>query len=754
MVFFTNFIGGVILNLKKKVNRLVCSTLLMSSFMFASADPSSAAEPSVSVKLKNYIGNKTAVTINATGQYNFKSENSMRLDGANRFVVASKIASSTWGESAETVILANYDAFADALAAAPLAYKYKGPILLTQKDFLTAQTKQDIQALNPKEVIIVGGTGSVSAEVSRSIKEINENISVRRIGGANRFEVAQKISTELGTPGTSIVADGMNFPDALAIAPYAARKGYPILLTQPKKLPTNTEAALKANKTIKTIVVGGEASVGPGVYSKLPGADRIGGANRFEVAANVLKELKMPANRAFIATGLTFADALTGSVYAAKMNAPLLLTMPTSIPGPTMNIIDTKAISDFTVLGGTGSVSDQVMENLPAKLHSNEDYSIKKEGSNLVLFKGLTKVKDFNSSSFTLSPQKYGTSNVIKVNGLSYLGNMNFNIEGGFIRPTNIDIPLEDYLKGVLPFEMSPSWENEALKAQAVAARTFVLRKGGKLIDDTESNQVYKGYIWYDSTNKAVSETTGLALTHSSDPINSDYNLRFAQAFYYSANGGKKLTNKNSWGSSRLPYSVLENDPYDLRSESSLKDWSFNISKNQIDVNKINYKSLNDWWSSAREKDSALMDNFENYLKSDAVKLLNKTSDIKFTKVKRVEFTTSFHQDQLIEGEIELEYFEKNANSFIMSNAELKPKSVIIKTRSYNVRSLIGTRTMYSPYIKEVKESADKFTVFGGGFGHGIGLSQYGAKQMAKEGMGVRNILDFYYPGTSLTKAY
>ncbi|MBY6037080.1 cell wall-binding repeat-containing protein [Fictibacillus nanhaiensis] len=756
------------MNFNKKINRFFVSTLLISSIALTPVGKSSAAEPTVSVKLQNYIGNKTSLAINTQGQFRIQSNDSLRLDGANRFVVASKIAANSWGNGAETIILANYNAFADALSAAPLAYKYKGPILLTQKDFLTGEAKKDIQTIMPSQVIIVGGTGSVSDNVVKDIKNINSNISVRRIGGADRFEVSQKISSELGTPGTSIVANGMNFPDALAIAPYASRKGYPILLTQPNKLPSKTAEALKANKTTKTIVVGGEASVGPTVYSKLPGADRIGGADRFEVAANILKELNMSSHRAFVATGLTFADALTGSVYAAKQNAPLLLTMPNSVPSATKNIIDSKAISEFTVLGGSASVSDTVMTNLPAVLTPDQDYTVKKDGSELWLYKGSTKIKDFNASTFTLGPDKYSTSSEIRIdNNLSYLGDIKFALEGGYIRPTNENIPLEDYLKGVLPAEMSYSWEKEALKAQAVAARSFVFRKGNMAIDDSQANQVYKGYIWgpswYATSNQAVAETKGLILTHPSEVSSANPN-GVAQAFYYSSNGGKVLTNKNSWGSARLPYSVLTDDPYDLRSQSTLKNWSFSITKKQIDSKTLNTldhtktAELDNWWNNAKEADS-FMANFKNYLKS--YKYIASTSDIRIADVQDVNFTTSFNADQLINGSITFTYYEKTANGYVMeTNKEgktvLKTNTKTVERRAYDIRSMIGTSIMPSPYIKSYAENTDKtaFVINGGGFGHGIGMSQYGAKQMAREKLPYTEILKFYYPGTTPKKLY
>jgi SpoIID/LytB domain protein len=766
MGIFKIILGGDFLMFNKKINRLFVSTLLISSITLTPVGKSSAAESSVSVKLQNYIGNKTSLAINTKGQYRIQSNDSLRLDGANRFVVASKVAANSWGDNAETVILANYNAFADALSAAPLAYKYKGPILLTQKDFLTADAKKDIADIKPSQVIIVGGTGSVSAQVVQDIKSINSNITVRRIGGADRFEVAQKISSELGTPGTSIVANGMNFPDALAIAPYAARKGYPILLAQPNKLPAKTEAALESNKTTKTIVVGGEASVGKNVFSQLPGADRIGGADRFEVAANILKELKMSSQRAFVATGLTFADALTGSVYAAKMNAPLLLTMPTYVPEATKNVIDSKVISDFTVLGGTASVSNSVMAKLPAILDPDQNYTVKKYGSELWLYRGTAKVKDFNASSFTIGPDSYSTSSTIQLdNNLTYLGDMKFTIDGSYVRPINQNIPLEDYLKGVLPAEMSYSWEKEALKAQAVTARTFVYRKGNMAIDDSQLNQVYQGFTWgpsnYNTSNQAVEDTKGLILTHSSE-VTKNNPMGVAQTFYYSSNGGRTLSNMNSWGTARLPYSKSVSDPYDVKNANKYSyykgNWSFELNKKQIDTSKIDYTSsttLNNWWNTTSETDTKIMNQFKTMLKANGYEYISKTSDIKIISIDDVSFTTSFNQDQRLDGKITIKYYEKTDNGYVMEDGKLAEKTLKIERRSYDIRNMIGASSvMYSPYIKSVQDLTDKFVVNGAGYGHGIGMSQFGAKQRAAEGHKYNQILSFYFPGTSLKKLY
>ena len=71
------------------------------------------------------------------------------------------------------------------------------------------------------------------------------------------------------------------------------------------------------------------------------------------------------------------------------------------------------------------------------------------------------------------------------------MGSVNFAIESGYIRPTLENIPFEDYLKGVVPNEMPASWNVEALKAQAVAARTYSVKSIGKVVPDTTAFQVY-----------------------------------------------------------------------------------------------------------------------------------------------------------------------------------------------------------------------------------------------------------------------
>ncbi|MBS4178100.1 SpoIID/LytB domain-containing protein [Lederbergia citrea] len=286
-----------------------------------------------------------------------------RLAGVNRFEVAVNVSKEGWS-SADTVVLANWEAFGDALAATPLAYQKNAPILLTKPANLQAATKAEIQRLKPTNIIIVGGTISVSAKIEKELTSLGvKNIS--RIDGKSRYEVAYNISKELNPASKAVVAKGAIFADSLSIASYAARNGYPILLTGPDKLNSAAVKAIKEKAIKETIVVGGEISVSRSVYNQLPSPIRIGGNNRYQVSANIIKDLNLNPSKVFIATGNSFGDALTGSVLAAKQNANMVLTPAHQLPGSVKNVLDQKLVNDFLILGGPLSVSENISMNLP-----------------------------------------------------------------------------------------------------------------------------------------------------------------------------------------------------------------------------------------------------------------------------------------------------------------------------------------------------------------------------------------------------
>ncbi|WP_421381639.1 cell wall-binding repeat-containing protein [Bacillus salacetis] len=282
-----------------------------------------------------------------------------RIHGETRYETAVEVSKAGW-TSADTVVLARGDAFPDALAGAPLAYSLDAPMLLTDKEVLTGSVKEEIKRLGAKKVIILGGTTAVDNYVRYQLEGMG--LDVERIGGENRWETAANISARMGgSPEKAVVANGNNFPDALAVASYAARNGYPILLTEEDKLPRETSNALKGVED--TIVVGGPSAVNAKVFGNLPSAERYAGENRYGTAAVIAEEL-MPSYRVYVATGADFADALAGSVLAAKHNASMVLVKPGMLPDETKAALDALNANEFNVLGGENAINQSVVEQL------------------------------------------------------------------------------------------------------------------------------------------------------------------------------------------------------------------------------------------------------------------------------------------------------------------------------------------------------------------------------------------------------
>ncbi|UOQ43927.1 choice-of-anchor I family protein [Halobacillus salinarum] len=317
-----------------------------------------AAEDSPTDKPMLLAGYEVSGTVAA---YNVESLlGEKRLAGKNRYETAVEISKEGW-EQADTVVIARGDIFADALAGTPLAYKEDAPILLSHNEYLDDSIREEVSRLQAKHAIILGGPNAVSSHVQYQLSGLG--LSVERIYGDTRFGTAANVAARLdGQPEKAIVVNGDRFADALAAAPYAAKHGYPILLSKENKIPEKTELGL--TNIDSSIVIGGEGVVGPKVMSMLPDAKRYAGTNRFETAAKVVNELYESGNTAFVSTGYEFADALTGSVLAAKKNAAALLVKQNQIPDSIAKAYNDLSIEKLYILGGPGAVNEEVAEQL------------------------------------------------------------------------------------------------------------------------------------------------------------------------------------------------------------------------------------------------------------------------------------------------------------------------------------------------------------------------------------------------------
>ncbi|WP_299744225.1 cell wall-binding repeat-containing protein [uncultured Rossellomorea sp.] len=336
-----------------------------------------------------------------------------RISGENRFDTAVQISLWGWNQS-DTVVLANGQTFPDALAGGPLAYKMSAPILLTYKNRLPSETLQEIERLQAKHIYILGGTGAIDATIESILKK--KKMKITRIGGDDRFQTAAKIASYLPSK-KAIVANGRNFPDALAVAPYAAKNGVPIVLTEASTLPSSTKKI--TDQKVETIIVGGNGVISSGVESELPDTTRYGGINRYETVRNIIEGLPMEKKRAYVATGTNFADALSGSVLAAKENASILLVKKEAIPTPIKSLVN--SYDSFSILGGNNAVSSGVGEKLTGSLEEFRFQGVHLNATEEFLRSSLGDPQRIDESRFSfnwyvynLDPKKYIQYGVFK----------------------------------------------------------------------------------------------------------------------------------------------------------------------------------------------------------------------------------------------------------------------------------------------------------------------------------------------------
>lgn len=298
-----------------------------------------------------------------------------RWGGADRYEVSANIAAENFHEGV-TVYVANGLASADALAAGPVAGITRGPIVLVKRDYIPAAVQTELTWLEPSRIVILGGTGSVSAAVETQLSAYTD--SVVRWGGADRYEVAAAISAENFPDGahTVYIANGLASADALSAGPVAGLDRSPILLVKSASIPSAVAAELERLDPAKVVILGGTGSVSETVEERLAqyatSVVRWGGADRYEVSARIAEEnFPMGAGMVFVANGLASADALAAGPVATMDHGPVLLVRNSSIPAAVARELDRLNPSGIVVLGGLGSVSASVEERLAsfARVH-------------------------------------------------------------------------------------------------------------------------------------------------------------------------------------------------------------------------------------------------------------------------------------------------------------------------------------------------------------------------------------------------
>ncbi|MGG7142779.1 cell wall-binding repeat-containing protein [Clostridium nigeriense] len=291
-----------------------------------------------------------------------------RIYGSTRYETSYNLFDKGWSSS-DTVILASGVDYPDALTATPLAGKYNAPILLSRNTTLDSQPELKSTLINKgvKNVIIIGGQTAIPQVIQDQISALG--ISVRRIGGSDRYETSALIAKEVGVNnGEVALAYGLSFADGLSIASVAASKQMPILLTRTDSIPNATANFINNNNIKKTYVVGSTTVISNSVVSQTQNPERLGGLNRYETNSIIFNKFKseIDLNTIYIASGLAFPDALSSSALAAKNGNFVLLSNIRQVEGTVKNIISEikPSLNNVYVLGSNVVISDNILYGL------------------------------------------------------------------------------------------------------------------------------------------------------------------------------------------------------------------------------------------------------------------------------------------------------------------------------------------------------------------------------------------------------
>lgn len=466
-----------------------------------------------------------------------------------------------------------------------------------------------------------------------------------------------------------------------------------------------------------------------------------------------------------VSDGKISAAIITESIKAENIR---VLLKTSDYKGLYHSSIEFTATSDFTVST------------------KNKEKSYKK-GDKVTVKKG---DKLFDDGRITIKTSKEDAKiKILSINrsygNPKYRGSIEISEEDNGLIVVN-ELPLEEYLYAVIPSEMPTSYGNEALKVQAVCARSYAYRHllanslsdYGAHVDDSSTYQVYNNISENEDSVLAVKDTYGEVIKYNDDVI---------VAYYYSTSCGHTTDPASVWSNGvELPYlsgklilteeegeatqaqSKAEKQYEDLSSEKSFKNFikATDVTTYDSDFNWYRWKVTMSIKNIKKVIDSKLADRYN----SNPNLILTMTSKAKDGKKAVYE---SIPVDTV--GDIVDISVLKRGSSGIITELLIKGSKKTVKVlKEYNIRALLAP--IYDSLIRqdeseidqlsmlpsaffmiERKEKSGKLTSFkftGGGFGHGVGMSQNAVKALSDSGKDYEEIVSYFYKGTELGLIY
>jgi SpoIID/LytB domain protein len=461
---------------------------------------------------------------------------------------------------------------------------------------------------------------------------------------------------------------------------------------------------------------------------------------------------------------MKYLGKIKGSlIFIFTMALFLIVPIGTSASGPGLITVKlSNHLGSMSTINFEASGSYKI-ETDGYKIAPNESYKLKAVNNKLLLYKNSTLINEY-VDTINLVPEDYNSQTYITIaeskkydRSLSYLGEMKFTVESGkYVRPYNT-LFIEDYVKGVVGFEMYPTWHIEALKAQTLAARTYAMSyvdKPDKIITDTQGSQVYAGIPFgdvYNDSRKAVEQTRAEVITYNGG--------RWISALYSSSNGGQMLSNTNYWNTDNNYHAYLttKEDPYDRFDGNPYNSWSYSLDKEQIDLTPYDLTRPSNWFGQVTEKTTFGSNLAEALTTAPYENNYGFTNyDLKIVGVNGLDLVhTDISPDEYLKGKVTITYMLKNnlTNEIRMSNGEVARYKREFTFPMTKFRTMFGTSIMKSININKVEDKQSHLMITGSGFGHSVGMSQHGAQNMAANfGKTYGDIVKHYYVGTEIMK--
>lgn len=422
-------------------------------------------------------------------------------------------------------------------------------------------------------------------------------------------------------------------------------------------------------------------------------------------------------------------------------------------------------------------IGEEELENIRVLLKNNEgtsydmdkvtvtadvDYTVKQKEGTAAHKKGekVTFSKDTVKEPIVISTGRKGR---LQIEGLKrqqgvpwYRGELELSAGDNGIRVIN-ELSLEEYLYSVVPSEMPAEYSPEALKAQAVCARTYAvqqmknqrLAKEGAHVDDSVSFQVYNNLQEDERAVQAVQATKNQIVTYQGKAVTT---------YFFSASCGSTSGMKDVWFTKKdvayLP-SQIQTVPQSRRDLSKEDDF---ISFMKESVQTVDNTSPWYRWEttiSAENIKKSIEKNIANRYAVNKTQIQTKSKD-------------NIWQSRPVEsvGDIKNITVKQRGEGGVVSIIEIEgTKNTVQVYTEYNIRLLLaGVNTIYKRQDKQevtgltllpsgffyLEKKGDSYVFRGGGYGHGVGMSQNGANTMAKQGKTYSDILTFYFPGTKV----